>query len=119
MTREQKVAVVEAYIDGLGNGDFSRVPFARDVTYESPLTPQKTGQEAIDFLSGLFPIMRGSEIKQHIVDGNFVATVFHLKTPNGVTAVFDKFRVVDGQLKEICPYYDPSVLTEEVARLGT
>ena len=49
------------------------------------------GQEAIDFLSGLFPVMRGVEIKQHIVEGEFVATVFHLRTPNGVTAVFDKF----------------------------
>ncbi len=117
MTREQKIAVVEAYVRGLGGGDFSGVPFASDVSYESPLTPRKTGQEAIDFLSGLFPLMRGVEIKQHIVEGEFVATVFHLRTPNGVTAVFDKFRVVDGQLKEISPYYDPSVLQEAVAQM--
>ena len=57
MTREQKVAVVEAYLKGLGAGDFSAVPFAGDVSYESPLTPRKTGQDAIDFLSGLFPLM--------------------------------------------------------------
>jgi hypothetical protein len=44
------------------------------------------------------------------VEGEYVATVFHLRTPNGVTTVFDKFRVVDGKLKEINPYYDPSVL---------
>jgi hypothetical protein len=28
--------------------------------------------------------------------------------------VFDKFRVVDGKLKEINPYYDPSVLNAAV-----
>ena len=117
MTRDEKVAVVESYIRGLGAGDFSEVPFADNVTYESPLTPRKTGQEAIDFLSGLFPLMRGVEIGQHIVEGEYVATVFHLRTPNGVTTVFDKFRVADGELKEINPYYDPAVLTEAVAGL--
>ena len=117
MTREQKTAVVEAYVRGLGSGDFSGVPFASDVIFEGPLAPRKVGQEAIDFLSGLLPVMRGAEIKQHIVEGDFVATVFHLRTPNGVTAVFDRFRVVDGQLKEISPYYDPSVLQEAVAQM--
>ncbi len=119
MTREEKVAVVEKYIHGLGNGDFAGVPFAEDVTYESPLTPRKKGKEAIDFLSGLFPIMRGAGVRQHIVEGEYVATVFHLRTPNGTTVVFDKFRVVDGKLKEINPYYDPSVLSAAVAQLGT
>ena len=117
MTREENTAVVESYIYGLGNGDFSDVPFADDVSYESPLTPKRTGKDAIEFLSALFPIMRGAEVKQHIVEGEYVATVFHLKTPNGSTVVFDKFRVIDGKLKEINPYYDPSVLSEAVKQL--
>jgi hypothetical protein len=116
MTRNEKIAVVESYISGLGKGDLSEVPFAADVSYESPLTARKTGQEAIAFLSALLPIMRGAEIKQHIVEGEYVATLFYLRTPNGVTAVFDKFRVVDGKLKEINPYYDPTVLNEAVQR---
>jgi predicted SnoaL-like aldol condensation-catalyzing enzyme len=116
MTREEKIAVVESYIYGLGKGDFSGVPFAEDVVYESPLTT-KTGRDAIEFLSALFPIMRGAEIKQHIVEDDYVATVFHLKTPNGVTAIFDKFRVADGKLKEINPYYDPTVLKEAIERM--
>ncbi len=117
MTREEKIAVVESYIQGLGAGDFSGVPFAEDVILQGPLAPQMTGQEAIDFLSGLFPLMRGAEIGQHIVEGEFVATTFQLHTSNGVTAVFDKFRVLDGQLKEISPYYDPAILAEAVERL--
>jgi predicted SnoaL-like aldol condensation-catalyzing enzyme len=117
MTRAEKIAVVESYIYGLGNGDFSHVPFADDVSYESPLTSKRTGKDAIDFLSALFPIMRGAEIQQHIVEGEYVATVFHLRTSNGVTAIFDKFRVVDGQLKAINPYYDPSILKEAVKQL--
>lgn len=117
MTRAEQIAVVESYIRGLGEGDFSAVPFADDVSYESPLTARKTGQEAIDFLSGLFPLMRGAEIIQHIVEGDYVATVFRLRTSNGVTTIFDKFRVADGRLQEINPYYDPTVLNEAVAGL--
>ena len=117
MTREEKVAVVECYIYGLGKADFSRVPFADEVTYESPLTARKTGTEAVEFLAGLFPIMRGAEVLQHIVEGDYVATVFTLRTPNGETLIFDKFRVVGGKLHEINPYYDPTVLKEAVQRL--
>jgi hypothetical protein len=117
MTRDEKIAVVERYIYGLGQGDFSAVPFAADVSYESPLTARKTGQEAIAFLAALFPLMRGADITQHIVEGEYVATLFSLRTPNGVTAVFDKFRVVDGKLQEINPYYDPTVLNEAVQLL--
>lgn len=62
--------------------------------------------------------MRGAEIQQHIVEGDYVATVFHLQTPNGVTAIVDKFRVVDGKLTEINRYYDPSILQEAVQQLS-
>ncbi len=112
MTREEKIAVVEAYLKGLGARDFSRVPFARNVTYESPLTPKLSGEKAINFLKGLFPIIKGVEIKQHIVEGDYVATIFDLETERGIIAVFDCFRVEDGQLKEIRPFYDPSLLRD-------
>ncbi len=112
MTREEKIAVVEAYLEGLGARNFSRVPFAPDVTYESPLTPKLSGEKAINFLKGLFPIIKGVEIKQHIVEGDYVATIFDLETERGITAVFDCFRVEAGQLKEIRPFYDPSLLRD-------
>ena len=118
MTREEKLSVVESYINGLGSGDFSAVPFAEDVALQGPLAERIQGQEAIDFLSGLFPIMRGTEIVQHIVEGEYVATVFVLSTPNGKTHVFDKFRVVDGKLTEINPYYDPLVVNKALASLS-
>ena len=117
MTREEMIVVVESYISGLGAGDFSKVPFSPEVTYESPLTPRIEGQAVVDFLSGLFPLMRGAEIVQHIVEGEYVASLFILHTPNGSTHVFDKFRVIDGKLAEINPYYDPSVLNEAVGSL--
>ena len=112
MTRTEKVGVVEAYLRGLGSRDFGNVSFASDVTYESPLTPKLVGRAAIEFLEGLFPIIKGVEVKQHVVDGEYVATIFDLETERGITAVFDCFKVEDGQLKEIRPFYDPSLLQD-------
>lgn len=117
MNRDEMVSVVESYINGLGSRDFSQVPFSEDLTLEDPLRQKVRGQEAIDFLSGLFPVMRGTEVIQHIVEGEYVASLFVLHTPNGKTYVFDKFRVADNELKEINPYFDPSVLNEAVASL--
>ena len=112
MTRTEKTAVVEAYLMGLGKRDFTNVPFASDVTYESPLTPKLAGHEAIEFLEGVFPVVKGVEIKQHIVEGEYVATLFDFDTVHGVIHVFDRFRVADGELKAIHPFYDPRVITE-------
>lgn len=108
--REEVISIVESYVHGLGNGDFSHVPFAPDVTYESPISPKRTGKETIDFLSSLFPIMRGAEIKEHLVEGSTCATIFDLHTEHGTLHIFDRFRVEDGQLKSISPFYDPSPL---------
>ena len=53
MTRDEKVAVVEKYVYGLGNGDLTGVPFADCVRFHGPLTD--LGKDAVDFLSGLLP----------------------------------------------------------------
>ena len=110
MDRDAKVLIVEAYLNGLGNRSFDEVPFATDVTYESPLTEKLSGREAIEFLEALFPIIKGVTIKKHIVEGDTIATIFDLHVENGTAQVFDCFRVEDGLLKEIHPFYDPGPL---------
>ena len=117
MTREEQIAVVESYILGLGSRDFEGVPFAESVSYESPLTPKKAGRDAIEFLEGIFPIIRGTHVKQHIVEGEYVASVFDLEVTTGTVSVFDKFRVADGKLLEIRPFYDPATLNEAVQEM--
>jgi hypothetical protein len=51
--------------------------------------------------------VKGVEIKQYIVEGEFVATVFEMETMFGVDQVFDRVRVCDGELKEIHSFYYP------------
>lgn len=118
MTREQKITVVERYIRGLGARDFTGVPFAESVSFQSPITPIRVGRDAIEFLESIFPAIRGVEIKQHIVEGEYVSSIFDLHVTTGTVAVFDKFRVADGQLHEIRPFYDPALLNQAVEAIS-
>lgn len=111
--REDVIRVVESYVNGLGKRDLSAVPIAPDFTFESPLLPALVGQPslvgraAIEFLQGLFPLINGTRIRQHIVEGEYCATLFDFDTIHGTIPVLDRFHVVNGQLKLANPFYDP------------
>ena len=108
MSREDKVAVVEAYLKGLAGKDVSKIPFAMDVTFEGPRVPPLAGRQAVfGFLTMILPAIKNIRIKQHIVEGDYVATVFDMETTEGTDRVFDRIRVLDGELKEIHSFYYP------------
>jgi hypothetical protein len=108
MSRERNVAAVEAYLDCFATKDLSQVPFAEDVTFEGPRMPKLTGRATIlGFLTQILPTVKGIHVKQHIVEGDYVATVFDMETVNGVDHVFDRINVVDGQIKAIHAFYYP------------
>ena len=108
MSREQKVAVVEAYLDCFATKDLSKVSFAEDVTFEGPRMPKLTGRATVlEFLAHILPMVKGIQLKQHIVEGDYVATVFDMETVNGVDHVFDRINIVDGQIKAIHAFYYP------------
>lgn len=108
LSREEKVAVVEVYLRGLAGKDISKVPFAADITFEGPRVGKLIGRNAvIGFLTSILPAVKSVQIKQHIVEGDFVATVFQMETIFGVDQVFDRLLVRDGELKEIHSFYYP------------
>jgi hypothetical protein len=110
--RDEVIRVVEGYLEGLKTKDLTQVAFAGDVTFESPLSPKLVGRQAVvDFLSGMFPAIKDIRIKQHIVEGEYVATLFDFDTTFGVIPVFDCFRVSNGALTQIRPFYDPRPIT--------
>jgi hypothetical protein len=114
--REQVVSAVEAYLSGLGGCDLSKVPFDEDVSIRGPLEPGADGREAVvELLTGIFPLIKGITIRDHIVEPPFCATVFDFETVFGTVEVFDRFRVEGGRLKQIRPYYDPRLITEAMA----
>jgi hypothetical protein len=106
MSREEKVSVVEAYLDCFATKDLSKIAFTEDVTFEGPRMPKLAGRGTVlGFLAHILPMVRGVQIKQHIVEGDYVATVFDMVTVNGVDHVFDRIHIVDGQIKSIHAFY--------------
>ena len=106
MSREEKVAVVEAYLDCFATKDLSRVSFAEDITFEGPRMPKLVGRASVlGFLAHILPMVKDIQLKQHIVEGDYVATLFDMETAKGVDHVFDKIHVVDGQIKAIHAFY--------------
>src|SRR5205085_8975527 len=102
------IEVVERYLAALETGRLDEVPFAADVTFESPLAARVTGRDAVlEALRAILPAVRGVMVRDHIAEGEFVASRFELSTPFGRIQVFDRFRVINGLLAEIRPYYDP------------
>jgi hypothetical protein len=106
--REKKIAVVETYLECFRTKDPSAVPFAEDVTFEGPLMPKLSDRQSVlGFLKAILPMIKGVQVKQHIVEGDYVATVFDMETVNGLDHVVDTIRVVDGEIKEVKAFYYP------------
>ena len=107
-SREQKVAVVEAYLECFATKDLSKVSFAEDVTFEGPRMPTLAGRQTIlGFLTSILPMVKGITLKQHIVEGDYVATVFDMETVNGVDHVFDRIHILEGEIKGVQTFYYP------------
>jgi hypothetical protein len=110
MSRDELIAIAEAYLNGLAKKDLSNVPFAADITFEGPRVPKLIGrQSVVRFLTSIMPLLKCIQIKQHLVDGEFVATMFDMETVNGTDNVFDWLHVSGGQLKAIRSFYYPQV----------
>ena len=113
MTREHKIATVETYLDCFATKDLSKAAFAEDVTFEGPRMPKLAGRAAVfGFLTHILPMVKGIQLKQHIVEGDYVATIFDMETVNGIDHVCDSIHIVDGQIKAIHAFYYPEQTSE-------
>lgn len=77
MSRDEAIAVVDAYLHGLAQKDLSNVPFAEDITFEGPRVPRLIGcQRVVGFLTSIMPLVKahrdkatpcGRRIRSHYV----------------------------------------------------
>ena len=109
MSRSEKIDVVDQYFIDLNDRDLTSVRFAADITFEGPLMPRLTGRDTIlGFLNSILPMIKCVQVKQHIVDGDYVATVLDMEPVNGVDHVVDICLVKDGEIAEVRACYYPS-----------
>jgi hypothetical protein len=106
-SRVEQVAVVESYFDCCVRNDFEALPIAPDYTIETPLTPKLSGHAAVDYLKAASAHIRGIRIRQHIVEGDHVATWFEEETTWGPLKVVAKLEIEGGCVKGEVAFYDP------------
>jgi hypothetical protein len=108
MDNDVQIEIAEAFLHGLGAKDLSQVPFAPDVTLECAITPKLKGIESVlEFLEGVFSVIKEVRVQQSVADGDSVVVHFELDTTYGLIPVTDRIRIVNGQVAELRPYYDP------------
>jgi limonene-1,2-epoxide hydrolase len=107
MSRSEQVAVVEAFFAAIVSKDLSRLPVDPDLTAQSPLTPKLRGRAALAYLEKIAANVKAIRVTQHIVEGDFVATLFEEDTAHGVIPVFATFEIVAGRIRDTRAFYDP------------
>lgn len=106
--RESDIEAVEQYLDALRSKDMSRAPLAADIVFTDPLVGEATGEEAWrEFISRMLPAIKDVRVKQHLADGDYVATLWEADTVWGIIPIFELFRVEDGRIKEARAFFDP------------
>ena len=107
MSRTDKIAVVESFLNCLVSKDLAQLPVEPDLTVESPLIARVGGGAAMKYVKRVADSVSEIRVKQHIVEGDWVATLFDEETANGPVAVFARFQVVAERIKEVSVFYDP------------
>ena len=110
MSRNDKVAVVETFLSCLASKDLAQLPIEPDLTVQSPLIPKVGGASAMKYLKRVADSVRTISVRQHIVEGDWVATLFDEETANGPVSVFAKFEVVSARIRDVYVFYDPRSL---------
>ncbi len=107
MSREEKVALVESFLNCMASGEVERLPIAPDLTVESPLTSKLSGEAAMEYVKAVAEGTKSIQVVQHIVEGDHVATLSENETINGPLSVFAKFRIESGRIKDVRVFYNP------------
>ena len=107
MSREEKIAVVESFLNGMVSNTVDRLPLAPEFTVETPMTPKVSGEAAMQYVKAVAAGTKAIQIVQHIVEGDYVATLSENETVNGPLSVFAKFQVESGRIKDARVFYDP------------
>jgi hypothetical protein len=95
----------------------SASPLHEDIEFLGPMSPPIKGAAAVRAVfAGFFSAIKGINIKRHIVDGEWCATVFDFDTTFGIIPMVDCLHVVDGQIMSIRVYYDPRPILEGMSR---
>lgn len=105
---KENTEIVESYLNALKEKDLSLARLAADVRFEDPMTKNGTGAENLKaFLTGFLSAINDVRVHQHICEGEWVVTHWEVDGIFGIIPILEKFRVEDGEIKEMTAFFDP------------
>jgi len=105
--------ILVAYANAMKTGDYNQVPFAPAVTFLGPLTngPIVGETQVKNFLRNVSKDVQEIRVKHHVIDGERACVIAELVTKKGIVVPFcEFFRITNGDIAEIRPYFDPRLL---------
>ena len=104
---------IEAYFDGFNARDISLMPIGQDVYFKAPVNPEPViGLETLrPFMEQVFSTFDRIVVQRIVVEEQYASVMldYHLPGSPPIPMV-DCFRVVDGKVVEILPYFDTALL---------
>lgn len=110
---QDAMTIARSYLEALQAKDLQVAKLAPDVRFEGPLLeePLTSRAELERFLAGILPAVKEIRIRKQFGTGSDVCIQWDLVTMNSkVVPILEYFRVANGQIKELRPYYDPRPL---------
>jgi uncharacterized protein DUF4904 len=112
-SREAVERLLETYAQAMKTGDWGSVSFAPNVTFLGPLTngPIEGDAAVREFLRRVSADVKDLRVKRRVIDGELACVIAELESKEGVVVPFTEFfRIVDGMIAEVRPYFDPRPL---------
>jgi limonene-1,2-epoxide hydrolase len=108
MMENPNVKIVESYLDAIRTKDLSKAPVDEEIVFADPLTATSSGRQSwTAFVSSVLPGINDVRVKQHIADGDHVATLWEADTAWGVIPIMEYFRIDGGLIREARAFFDP------------
>lgn len=106
LDRVAKTQVIERYFECVLSGRAADLPVTADYGSESPQSGRVTGPAAVEYLMAIGAEMTAIRVVQHVVEGNFVATIFEEDTPQGALPVFALFELAGDRVRFVRVFFD-------------
>jgi hypothetical protein len=110
---QDAVSIARTYVEALQAKDLQIARLAPDVRFEGPLVeqPLTSRSELEKFLAGILPAVKEIQVRKEFGTETDVCIQWDLVTMDSkVVPILEYFRVADGQIQEVRPYYDPRPL---------
>lgn len=106
--------VAETYLEAYRLKDPSKVLLAPDVSLQYPLSPTKVvgKQHVLDYMLSVMPGFDDVKLERHLVDGEYVATIWKAHTAWGTMPACTVFRISGGTITEVRSFFDPRPIVQ-------